>query len=199
MILIIDNYDSFTFNLAQAVGTLGREVKVLRNDAVNLDEVSRMSLDAVIISPGPGVPEDAGISMKAVDFFKDKLPLLGVCLGHQALGAAFGCRVVRAERLMHGKKSIVYHKGDKIFKDIPSSFEAMRYHSLILERENLEDSFDIIAETKEKEIMGIRHRIYNNLVGVQFHPESYFTKEGMTILKNFLDSQAPKSEARCDL
>ena len=199
MILIIDNYDSFTFNLAQAVGTLGHEVKVLRNDAVNLDEVSRMSLDAVIISPGPGVPEDAGISMKAVDFFKDKLPLLGVCLGHQALGAAFGCRVVRAERLMHGKKSIVYHKGDKIFKDIPSSFEAMRYHSLILERENLEDSFDIIAETKEKEIMGIRHRIYKNLVGVQFHPESYFTKEGMTILKNFLDSKPPKSEARCDL
>lgn len=189
MILIIDNYDSFTFNLAQAVGAMGLEVKVLRNDIFTLDEISKLDIDAVIISPGPGVPQNAGISMNAIDFFKDKVPLLGVCLGHQALGATFGCRVVRAHRLMHGKKSLVYHQGDDIFRDVPSSFEAMRYHSLILERDNLEDNFYIIAETKEKEIMGIRHRKYKDLVGLQFHPESYFTKEGTTILKNFLNRQ----------
>ncbi len=188
MILIIDNYDSFTFNLVQAVGAMGFEVKVMRNDKYRIRDLEKLPVCAVIISPGPGEPQVAGLSMATIDYYKDKLPLLGVCLGHQALGASFGGEVVRAERLMHGKISPVFHREDELFKGVKTPFEAMRYHSLILKKETLIKNFRIIAETKEEEVMAIRHKTYTNLVGLQFHPESFFTKDGETILKNFLEA-----------
>lgn len=184
MILIIDNYDSFTFNLAQELGSMGLDVDVRRNDAFNLEELEEMPLRAVVISPGPGEPSSAGLSLKAVGFFKNRLPILGICLGHQVIGAYFGARVVRASHLMHGKTSLVYHQGDSIFKGVDSPFEAMRYHSLILAG-GLPSSLEVIAATEEEEIMAIRHKLYRNLIGLQFHPESLFTPRGRMILANF--------------
>lgn len=186
MILIIDNYDSFTFNLAQALGSMGLEVEVRRNDAFTLDELDQMPLRAVVISPGPGEPASAGLSLQAVDLLKNRLPILGICLGHQVLAACFGARVVRASRLMHGKTSLIYHKGEGIFEGIKSPFEAMRYHSLLVSREFFPSSLEIIAATAEGEIMAIRHKLYHQLIGLQFHPESLFTPPGQTILANFV-------------
>jgi anthranilate synthase/aminodeoxychorismate synthase-like glutamine amidotransferase len=185
MILIIDNYDSFTFNLAQELGSMGLEVEVRRNDAFTLEELGQMPLQAVVISPGPGEPGSAGLSLKAVGFLKSRLPILGICLGHQVIGAYFGARVVRASRLMHGKTSFIHHNGDSMFKGVDSPFEAMRYHSLLVAREFLPPSLEVIAATEEGEIMAIRHKFYRNLVGLQFHPESLFTPPGRMILANF--------------
>ncbi len=185
MILIIDNYDSFTFNLAQMVGAMGFELVVLRNDRFTFSELDKLPLQGVIISPGPGEPRGAGLTLEAIGHFKNRLPVLGICLGHQAIGAYAGAMVVGAERLMHGKVSPVTHRGDKVFAGVSSPFTAMRYHSLILERETMPGNLEIIAETREGEIMGIRHREYENMVGLQFHPESFFTPDGKKILENY--------------
>ncbi len=185
MILLIDNYDSFTFNLAQELGSMGLAVEVRRNDAFSLEELERMPLQAVVISPGPGEPAAAGLSLKTVDFCKGRLPMLGICLGHQVIGACFGAGIVRAPRLMHGKTSLVYHYGDSIFNGVDSPFTAMRYHSLLVSRDSLPPSLEVIAATQEGEIMALRHRFYRNLIGLQFHPESLFTPQGRTILANF--------------
>ena len=185
MILIIDNYDSFTFNLAQALGYMGLEVLVLRNDAFTLGELEQMPLQAVFISPGPGEPKSAGFSLEAVGYLKDRLPVLGICLGHQVISAYFGARVVQAPRIMHGKISQIHHNGDSIFSGVDSPFEAVRYHSLIVPREFLPPSLEVIAATEEDEVMAVRHKLYENLVGLQFHPESLFTPYGRLILANF--------------
>jgi anthranilate synthase/aminodeoxychorismate synthase-like glutamine amidotransferase len=185
MILMIDNYDSFTFNLVQYFGMLGQEVKVFRNDKVTLQEITQLKPSHIVISPGPGRPEDAGISCDCIREFSGKVPLLGVCLGHQCLGYVYGGRIVRAKRLMHGKTSRIYHDRKTIFKGIPNPFEATRYHSLLVERESLPDCLQITAWTKEKEIMGLKHAKLP-LWGVQFHPESILTKAGLDILANFL-------------
>ncbi|MCM8783293.1 MAG: aminodeoxychorismate/anthranilate synthase component II [Candidatus Omnitrophica bacterium] len=185
MILMIDNYDSFTYNLVQYLGELGGELVVYRNDKITLEEIKRLKPKHIVISPGPGRPEDAGISCDLIREFAGKIPILGVCLGHQCIGEVFGGRVVQAERLMHGKTSLIYHKGTDIFEEVENPFEATRYHSLIVEREGLPALLEIIAETKEKEIMGLKHKDYP-LWGVQFHPESILTKEGKKILNNFI-------------
>ncbi|MFH1458368.1 MAG: aminodeoxychorismate/anthranilate synthase component II [Candidatus Omnitrophota bacterium] len=185
MILMIDNYDSFTFNLVQYLRILGQEVKVFRNDKVTLEKMKSLKPQRIVISPGPGRPEDAGISCDCIREFAGKVPLLGVCLGHQCLGFVYGARIVSAKRLMHGKISRIYHNGRNIFKGIANPFEATRYHSLIVERKGLADCLEITAWTREKEIMGLRHKKYP-LWGVQFHPESILTKAGLDILANFL-------------
>ena len=185
MILVIDNYDSFTYNLVQYLGELGENLKVFRNDRVGISEIEKLAPGKIVISPGPGTPQDAGICNEVIDHFKGKVPILGVCLGHQCIGYALGAKIVRAERLMHGKTSLIYHKGKKIYRGLENPFEATRYHSLIIKRESLPQSLEITAETKEKEIMGVRHKKYN-LEGVQFHPESILTGEGKKLLKNFL-------------
>lgn len=177
LILVIDNYDSFTFNLVQYLGEMGLEIKVYRNDAITLGEIEAMLPTAIILSPGPCTPNEAGICLDLVASFSGRIPILGVCLGHQAIGQAFGGEVVRADRLMHGKTSLVYHDGGTIYKNLQNPFEATRYHSLILRRESLPACLEITAETDLGEIMGVRHR--ELLVeGVQFHPESILTGEG---------------------
>ena len=186
MILIVDNYDSFSYNLAQEIGAKGYEVVVWRNDEYELSELDRFPLQAVIISPGPGVPENAGQSMQTVGYLQEKIPVLGICLGHQAIGAYYGNRIIRAGCLMHGKTSLVYHNDDELFKNVESPFEVMRYHSLLLDGSQVPPSLEVIARTEEGEIMAVRHRQYNRVVGVQFHPESYFTPAGPRILANFL-------------
>lgn len=186
MILVIDNYDSFTYNLVQYLGELGADIKVVRNDKANVQNIYSWRPTHIVISPGPGTPKDAGISKDVIREFADKLPILGVCLGHQCIGEVFGGRIIRAGRLMHGKTSLIYHNGKTIFNSLPNPFEATRYHSLIVERNSFPDSLEITAETKEKEIMGLKHKKYP-LWGVQFHPESILTKEGKKLLKNFLD------------
>lgn len=186
MILIVDNYDSFSYNLAQAVGSLGYSVQVWRNDEYELHDLDELSLDAVIISPGPGVPESAGMSLQTIGYLCDKLPIMGVCLGHQAIGVYFGGRVVRSSCLMHGKTSQVYHHEDPVFAGIESPVEVMRYHSLLLEPSTLPSSLEVIAHTQEGEIMGVRHRYFPQVVGIQFHPESFFTPHGSRMLLNFL-------------
>ncbi|MGE4357379.1 MAG: aminodeoxychorismate/anthranilate synthase component II [Candidatus Omnitrophota bacterium] len=186
MILMIDNYDSFTYNLVQYLGELGEELLVYRNDKITLEEIEKINPQHIVISPGPGRPEDAGISCALIRKFGNKIPILGVCLGHQCIGEVFGGAVVQAERLMHGKTSLIYHNGKDIFKDVENPFEATRYHSLIVARENLPECLEIIAETKEKEIMGLKHKAYP-IWGVQFHPESILTREGKKILKNFIE------------
>lgn len=188
MILIVDNYDSFSFNLAQTVGSLGHHVRVWRNDEYELEDLDSLPLDAVIISPGPGVPESAGMSLQTIGHLRERLPILGVCLGHQAIGVYFGGRIIKSCCLMHGKTSQIYHYGDPIFAGIESPMEGMRYHSLLLDSSSLPSSMEVIARTAEGEIMGIRHRHYAQVVGVQFHPESYFTPHGSRILSNFLAS-----------
>jgi anthranilate synthase/aminodeoxychorismate synthase-like glutamine amidotransferase len=185
MLLMIDNYDSFTYNLVQYFGQLGEEVRVFRNDQVDLAGLEAARPERLVISPGPCSPTEAGISMAAISHFAGKIPILGVCLGHQALGAVFGGRVIRAPRLMHGKTSLIYHDGRDIFQGLQSPFEATRYHSLIVERETLPDCLEVSAQTAVGEIMGLRHQEYA-IFGVQFHPESIMTKEGMNLLRNFL-------------
>jgi anthranilate synthase/phosphoribosyltransferase len=185
MILLIDNYDSFTYNLAQYLGELGAEVQVARNDAITLNEIAALAPTHIVISPGPGTPDDAGISLALVERFAPSVPILGVCLGHQAIGQAFGGRVVRAGRLMHGKVSPVHHDGRDLFGGLPSPFEATRYHSLIV-AEPLPDCLEVSARTPEGEVMGLRHRAYPT-AGVQFHPESILTEHGHQLLKNFLE------------
>lgn len=185
MILVIDNYDSFTYNLVQYLGELGEEVTVRRNDEIDLDGIRELNPDHILISPGPRTPSEAGISLALIEHFKGEIPIFGVCLGHQAIGQAFGGKVIRAERLMHGKTSPIYHKGESVFTGLPSPFTATRYHSLIVERETLPDCLEITAETEQGEIMGLRHKEYA-VEGVQFHPESIVTDYGHQILRNFL-------------
>jgi anthranilate synthase/aminodeoxychorismate synthase-like glutamine amidotransferase len=185
MLLMIDNYDSFTYNLVQYFGELDQDVRVYRNDQVTLEEIAELRPDRIVISPGPCTPKEAGISIELIKRFAGRLPILGVCLGHQAIGEAFGGEVVRAPRLMHGKTSMIHHDGKTIFKSLPNPFEATRYHSLIVKRETLPPVLQISAETREGEIMGLRHLNYP-VEGVQFHPESILTKAGMDLLRNFL-------------
>ena len=186
MLLVIDNYDSFTYNLVQYLGELGQDVRVVRNDAVTVDEIAAMQPGRIVISPGPCTPREAGVSVEVITRLAGTIPLLGVCLGHQSLGAAFGGEIVRAARLMHGKTSWITHDGKTIFRDLPNPFEATRYHSLIVRRETLPACLEISAETAEGEIMGLRHRTLV-VEGVQFHPESILTKPGKDLLRNFLD------------
>lgn len=186
MLLMIDNYDSFTYNLVQYFGELGEEIKVFRNDAITVDEIAKLKPARIVISPGPCSPNEAGISNDVIRRFAGKIPILGVCLGHQCIGAVYGGRIVRAGRLMHGKTSAIYHNGKEIFKDCENPFEATRYHSLIIDRPTMPPALEITAETKEKEVMAVRHKQFP-VWGVQFHPESILTKEGKKLLKNFLD------------
>jgi len=187
-LLIIDNYDSFTYNLVQAFGELGVEPVVFRNDSITLNRIARLKPKRVVVSPGPGRPEAAGISVPLIRRMLGKVPLLGVCLGHQCLGFALGAKVIRAPEVMHGKPSRVYHDGKDIFRKVPRSFSAMRYHSLILDPESLPAEFIVSARTEDGIIMGIRHQRYPAF-GVQFHPESFLTPEGKKILKNFLNQK----------
>ena len=185
MLLVIDNYDSFTYNLVQYLGELGQEILVYRNDKIGIKEIEDLLPDRIVISPGPCTPREAGISVELIRHFADKIPILGVCLGHQAIAEAFGGDVVRNYRLMHGKTSMIHHDGKTIFTGLPNPFEATRYHSLIVKRETIPASLKISAETEEGEIMGIRHNEYK-VEGVQFHPESILTTVGKDILRNFI-------------
>ena len=195
MILVIDNYDSFTYNLVQYLGELGADVRVFRNDKITIPDIEALAPDQLLISPGPCTPREAGISVDTIQHFAGRLPLLGVCLGHQSLAYAFGGEIIRAERLMHGKTSMVHHDGKTIFQGLPNPFEATRYHSLIAKRSSLPSDFEISAETVEGEIMGIRHKP-TGAEGVQFHPESILTTAGMDLLRNFL--ALPTSAAKSD-
>lgn len=189
MILVIDNYDSFTYNLVQYLGELGEEVTVRRNDEIDLAGIEALQPDHILISPGPCTPNEAGITLDLIERFKGVIPIFGVCLGHQAIGQAFGGKVIRAERLMHGKTSPIHHQGQSVFAGLPSPFTATRYHSLIVERESLPECLEITAETEEGEIMGLRHKDYA-VEGVQFHPESIITEHGHQMLRNFLSRKA---------
>lgn len=186
MILIIDNYDSFTYNLVQYIGELsGKSPLVFRNDKVTIGKINKLKPEKIVISPGPGRPEDAGISMELIKTFAGSIPILGVCLGHQCIGQVYGGDIVRAEHIMHGKTSQIFHSRNTIFENVPNPFEATRYHSLLIKRETLPKCLEIIAQTKISEIMAIKHKKFP-LWGVQFHPESILTKEGKIILSNFL-------------
>ena len=185
MILLLDNYDSFTYNLAQYLGQLGQKLDVRRNDQITLHEIAAMRPERIIISPGPCTPQEAGISIPLIQRFAGEIPILGVCLGHQAVGAAFGGRIVRARKLMHGKTSAIEHDGRGVFENLPKPFTATRYHSLIVERKSLPRDLEISAETGDGVIMGLRHRKFR-IEGVQFHPESVLTTSGFDLLKNFL-------------
>lgn len=185
MILVIDNYDSFTYNLVQYLGELGEEVQVRRNDEIDIEGIKQLNPDHILLSPGPCTPNEAGITLDVIEQFKGIIPIFGVCLGHQAIGQAFGGEVIRAERLMHGKTSPILHHGTSVFEGLPSPFTATRYHSLIVERATLPDCLEITAETEEGEIMGLRHKQYP-IEGVQFHPESIITDHGHHMLRNFL-------------
>ena len=186
MILMIDNYDSFTYNLVQYLGELGADLVVHRNDKITLDQIEALAPEKIVISPGPCTPREAGISCDLIRHFAGRVPLLGVCLGHQCIGDVFGGDVVRAGRLMHGKTSMIHHNGEQIFEDLENPFEATRYHSLIVKKETLPDCFELTAWTDQDEIMGLRHKDYP-IWGVQFHPESILTVEGKKLLKNFLN------------
>ena len=191
MLLMIDNYDSFTYNLVQYFGELGEEVLVYRNDKISIPEIESLSPERIIVSPGPCTPNEAGISLKLIEHFKGKLPLLGVCLGHQSIGQAFGGRIVHAKEIMHGKTSEIYHNNNDVFAGLDSPFTATRYHSLVIEQETLPDCFEVTAWTQTEtgevdEIMGIKHKKHA-ISGVQFHPESIPTSYGHELLKNFLD------------
>ena len=192
MILVIDNYDSFTYNIVQELGELGADLTVYRNDKITVDEIRSLEPDRIVISPGPGYPCDAGVSLEVIRELGAQFPLLGVCLGHQAIGEAYGGKVVHAPELMHGKTSMIYHREDTIFGEIPDPFEATRYHSLIVEEESLPDCLMITARTASGEIMGLRHKQYP-VIGVQFHPESILTGYGMKMLGNFLQYQPLKT------
>jgi len=186
MILMIDNYDSFTYNLVQYLSELGEKLVVYRNDKIGMEKIKDLKPSHIVISPGPGRPREAGISEDVIKEFGPRIPLLGVCLGHQAIGEVFGGKVVRADKLMHGKISMIYHDTNPIFKGISNPFEATRYHSLIVEKESLPDDLRITAWTRDNEIMGVAHRRFP-IWGVQFHPESILTKEGKQLLKNFIN------------
>ncbi len=184
-VLVIDNYDSFTYNLVQLLGNLDCKLTVKRNDEVDEEQIEMMKPDKIVVSPGPGRPEDANASLTAFEKFADKVPILGVCLGHQAMGYVYGGKIVKAPVLMHGKTSAIKHDGKTIFKNIPQEFKATRYHSLVVERESLPAELEISAETYDGSIMGIRHKKFP-AEGIQFHPESFLTGEGMNIIKNWL-------------
>ena len=186
MILMIDNYDSFTYNLVQYLGQLSCDVAVHRNDEITLDEIEAMAPEAIFLSPGPCTPKEAGVTVEVIRQFHQRIPIMGICLGHQAIGYAFGAEVVRAGRLMHGKTSPVFNDGRTIFKGLPNPFTAGRYHSLLVQRDTLPPFLEVSAETEEGEVMGLRHRHYP-LEGVQFHPESVLTPNGKRILRNFLE------------
>jgi len=186
MILMIDNYDSFTYNLVQYLGALGAQVKVFRNDKITVAKIKKIAPKKIVISPGPGRPEDAGISCEVIKELAGKVPILGVCLGHQAIGFAYGAKIIIAKKIMHGKTSLIYHNQKDIFQKIPNPFEATRYHSLLVDRKTLPVCLEITAWTKENEIMGLKHKKFP-LWGVQFHPESILTKVGKDLLKNFLN------------
>jgi anthranilate synthase component 2 len=188
MLLMIDNYDSFTYNLVQYLGELGEEVRVVRNDEVTVDDIARLAPARIVISPGPCTPNEAGISLPAIARFAGKIPILGVCLGHQAIGQAFGGRVVHAKTLMHGKVSAIHHAGKGVFRGLPSPYNATRYHSLAIERASCPAELEITAWTEDGEIMGVRHRTLA-VEGVQFHPESILTEHGHALLRNFLTQE----------
>ena len=193
MILMIDNYDSFTYNLVQYLGELGADVMVERNDQITIDEIETLAPERIMISPGPCTPSEAGISIDVVHHFKGKLPIFGVCLGHQSIGQAFGGDIIRAEEIMHGKTSSIYHRGIGLFEDLPEPFEATRYHSLVIDQDTLPDCLEMTAWTETEcgeieEIMGVRHKEYA-IEGVQFHPESILTEHGHDMLQNFLNMQ----------
>lgn len=197
MLLLIDNYDSFTFNLAQYLGELGQDVKVLRNDAVDVAGIRALAPERIVISPGPGTPDDAGVTLALVGALAGVVPILGVCLGHQAIGQAFGGKVIRAKRIMHGKTSPIRHRGEGVFAALPDPFEATRYHSLVVERASLPECLEVTAWTENPdgsfdEIMGLRHKTLA-VEGVQFHPESILTACGHDILRNFLAARLPKA------
>ncbi len=185
MILMIDNYDSFTYNLVHYLAELGEEVVVHRNDKIELEDIGELNPDMMVVSPGPCTPKEAGISVDAIKEFAGRMPILGVCLGHQSLAYAYGAKIVRADRLLHGKTSEIHHDGKGIYKNIPDPFEATRYHSLLINKKSLPDVFEITAWTDEGEIMGIRHKEHL-IEGVQFHPESILTKHGKELLNNFI-------------
>ena len=194
MLLMIDNYDSFTYNLVQYFGELGVDIRVFRNDEITLGEISAMKPDQIVLSPGPCTPAEAGISVASITEFAGKIPILGVCLGHQSIGEAFGGKIIRAKRVMHGKISPIHHKGKGVFKDLPSPFNATRYHSLVIEQDSLPDCLEVTAWTQNpdgsiEEIMGVRHKTLA-VEGVQFHPESILSEHGHQMLKNFLDASA---------
>ncbi len=185
MIVIIDNYDSFTYNIVQTIGGFGEQIEVFRNDKVDIDTIASLQPDRLLISPGPCTPDKAGISIEAIKYFSDKLPVLGVCLGHQSVGEAFGGKTIRASRIMHGKTSPVIHDGRGCFTSLPSPFDAMRYHSLIVDEKELPDCLEATAHTEQGELMGIRHKSLT-VEGVQFHPESIMTPDGIQLLRNFV-------------
>jgi anthranilate synthase/aminodeoxychorismate synthase-like glutamine amidotransferase len=185
MILLVDNYDSFTYNLAQYLGQMGQQLSVRRNDQITLEEIEELKPERIVISPGPCTPAEAGVSVPLIKRFAGKIPILGVCLGHQSIGAAFQGRVIRAKEVMHGKTSTIHHDSKTIFRGLPQDFPATRYHSLIVERESLPDVLEISAETADGTIMGLRHKKWN-VEGVQFHPESVLTEVGFRLLENFL-------------
>jgi len=185
MISLLDNYDSFTYNLAQYLGQMGQELEVRRNDQITIEEIEELRPERIVISPGPCTPKEAGISVPVVEHFAGEIPILGVCLGHQAIGAAFGGRVIRAPKIMHGKTSEIHHDGKTVFRGLPQDFQATRYHSLIVERKSLPRTLEISAETADGTIMGLRHRKLR-VEGVQFHPESVLTGSGFQLLENFL-------------
>jgi anthranilate synthase component 2 len=188
MLLMIDNYDSFTYNLVQYLGELGEDVRVVRNDELTVDEIERLAPARIVISPGPCTPNEAGVSLAAIARFSGKVPILGVCLGHQAIGQAFGGKVVHAKTLMHGKVSPIHHSGKGVFRGLPSPFSATRYHSLAIERGSCPADLEITAWTEDGEIMGVRHR-HLAVEGVQFHPESILTEHGHDLLRNFLKQE----------
>ena len=188
MLLMIDNYDSFTYNLVQYFGELGQEVKTFRNDQITIEEIRKLDPKYIVISPGPCTPKESGISMQVIDSFKEKKPILGVCLGHQAIGAVFGANIIKAKELMHGKTSEINHDGNFLFEGMPQNFIATRYHSLVIEEKTLSRDFIVNARTEDGSIMGIQH-CKLNVSGVQFHPESIMTNEGKKILLNFLESK----------
>ncbi len=190
MLLMIDNYDSFTYNLVQYFGELGEEVTVFRNDEIGLDEIGQLKPERVVISPGPCTPSKAGISVPLIEHYHGKVPILGVCLGHQSIGQAFGGKIVHARRVMHGKTSPVFHNSSGLFHNLPNPFHATRYHSLVIERESLPDCLEITAWTEDGEIMGVRHKTLE-IEGVQFHPESILTEHGHKLLANFLNCRRP--------
>nr|HDN00763.1 aminodeoxychorismate/anthranilate synthase component II [Deltaproteobacteria bacterium] len=188
MLIVIDNYDSFTYNLVQALGILGADIKVVRNDEATVEEIDSWTPDHLLISPGPGTPSSAGISVAAIRHFAGKIPVLGVCLGHQSIGVAFGGRIIRADRLMHGKTSMIKHDERGVYQALPNPFEAMRYHSLLVDESMLPDCLTVTARSEQEELMGFRHREFP-VEGVQFHPESIMTPEGINLLKNFLKTR----------
>lgn len=187
MLLMIDNYDSFTYNLVQYFGELGEEVHTVRNDEITLEQIAALKPDRICISPGPCTPNEAGVSVPLLKEFAGKLPILGVCLGHQSIGAAFGGKVVRAKQVMHGKTSVIHHNSTGVFRDLPNPYTVIRYHSLAIERESLPDCLEVTAWTDDGEIMGVRHKTLQ-VEGVQFHPESILSEHGHALLKNFLNS-----------